>query len=95
MTDYTCPECGSTDIIVGYTAPLYFKCRSCKTELRDENSKPAVTRIEGEEARRKRPRMYGLPCCARCFHAPHEGACDTCPFCTGEKEPHVVKLVKA
>jgi hypothetical protein len=41
--------------------------------------------------------MYGLPCCAYCFHAPHEGKCENCRFCTEKKaaKHRVVKLVAA
>jgi transcription initiation factor TFIIIB Brf1 subunit/transcription initiation factor TFIIB len=91
MADYVCPECGSTDIKVFYTGPLTFECKGCGVRLKDENCdfrNPMSTRDSME----KRPRMYGLPCCAYCFHAPH-GA--TCRFCDEKNKPHVYRLVKA
>ena len=93
MANYVCPECGSADIIIFYTATPQYGCDSCGVKLRDENAPPAMSVISGKEARDKRPQMYGLPCCAYCFHAPHDGKCEECRFCVEKTEPHVVKLV--
>lgn len=95
-----CPDCGSDSIAVFYTGPLQFECRDCGVKLRDENALPGVSVISGKEAQGKRPRMYGLPCCAHCFHAPHEGKCEECRWCIEKTkpyvaEPHIYKLVKA
>ena len=96
-----CPICNSADIKVFYTGPPQYECGGCGAKLRDENAPPAMASvISGQEARDKRPRMYGLPCCARCFHAPHDGKCEECRFCVEKTksyvEPsHVVKLIAA
>ena len=90
-----CPLCGNDKLFIGYTAPLHFRCDSCGVELRDENEEPAMKVVSGDKAMRERPRMYGLPCCAKCFHAPHDEG--ECPFCVVKKkkkeEPHVYKMV--
>ena len=90
-----CPSCNSADIKVFYTAPLQYECKSCGAKLRDENALPAISVVSGQDARDRRPRMYGLPCCAYCFHTPHDGKCDECRYCVEKAKPHVVKLIAA
>ena len=88
-----CPLCGNDKLFIGYTGPLYYRCDSCGVELRDENE-VGMRSVPVEESMGKRPRMYGLPCCAKCFHAPHEeGECPYCVVKTEKPEPHVYKMV--
>jgi hypothetical protein len=83
-----CP-CGSVDINVMYSQPLTFYCYECKKKLYDAND-PGVPRLSMEEARSKRPIMFGLPACEQCKHGAHEGECKAvCKWC----EPHVYRLM--
>lgn len=85
-----CP-CGSANVAVFYTAPLMFRCRTCKRDLYDVNDKgiPVLTQ---EEAMSKRPGMYGLPFCHDCGHAVHESFClSACKWCEAPKK-HVYDL---
>jgi hypothetical protein len=86
-----CPGCASTDIFVGYTAPLYYKCNACGMRLRDENAPPFPEVLSGEEAKTRRPAMYGLEVCPCCTHAPHKGEC---PHCADVQLPREVSLVE-
>jgi transcription initiation factor TFIIIB Brf1 subunit/transcription initiation factor TFIIB len=72
-----CPACGSEKIQVFYTAPLGYRCQTCGLMLRDANVQGIPT-LTAEDARTKRPAMYGLPVCSCCSHAPHEGVCRWC-----------------
>lgn len=94
----TCPKCGSTRVAVFYTGPLSYRCESCGARLRDRNA-PGIPVLSAEEARQKRPALYGLPACARCGHAQHNASnaadpesCPACPVCAAESTPREVVL---
>lgn len=83
-----CPLCHSRDITTYYTAPPQYACKGCGADLKDKHAKAAFEVIGGNEARRKRPAMYGLPVCHCCSHAPHDTFCEFC-----EPKPSSVVLV--
>lgn len=78
----TCPRCGGADILVQYMAPLAYECRSCGARLRDAN-RPGIPVLTEEEARQKRPALYGLPVCSVCTHKAHKPDETPAPLAAG------------
>jgi hypothetical protein len=73
-----CPACGSPETRVGYTLPPTYWCVACGVRLRDKNN-CTIPVLSEAQARRKRPRLYGLPECGECCtHEKHEGPCVEC-----------------
>ena len=64
----TCPKCGSERIAVLYS--LSYRCDACGAYLRDAND-PGIPVLTQEEARQKRPLLYGLLSCPVCTHKAH------------------------
>lgn len=87
MSDYTCTKCGS-GIDVFYTDPPTYVCgnKECSQAYRDASRDGAQYRfgalvLTEEQARAKRPAMYGLPTCVIqgcCTHQPHGEKCLIC-----------------
>lgn len=87
MADYWCSKCGSK-IDVYYTDPITYVCenKDCSQVYQDER-RPRVARLTEDQARAKRPAMYGLPTCVIpncCTHQPHG---QTCLICEEAKAP--------
>ena len=57
----TCSKCGYDKFTVFYTDPPIYKCKHCGEEHTDPNEGPHMRVLSGEEGRKKRPEMYGLP----------------------------------
>jgi hypothetical protein len=90
---YICPACGSSDIACCYSFPPSYQCNGCRQWLFDENGPKGIPVLGEEEARKKRPGLYGDPACDRCNHAVHEGSCDICAQETIKRStPHIYKF---
>jgi hypothetical protein len=85
----SCPLCEG-EIYVMYSAPLQYKCRSCRADLMDINEK-GIAVLSEDMACRKRPAMYGGPVCECCTHAPHPES--DCEFCKYESQRPEVRLM--
>jgi len=78
-----CPICKTEKINVFYTNPLSYQCSFCQFWIHDSN-RPSIPVLTEDQARRKRPGMYGDPTCTCCTHAPHSNK--PCEFCEEDKK---------
>jgi len=87
-----CPRCHETGgMNVYYTSPLKYECKVCGAISRDAND-PGIPVLTQEQAKQKRPRMYGLPACPECDHAVHGE--ERCPVCDEQDAPRNIRLVE-
>lgn len=74
-----CKTCGSEAVDVLYSLPCQYRCQNCGLRW----AGAGIPTLTAEEAKSKRPAMYGLPACDCCGHEPHPNT--SCRWCAKDR----------